>query len=100
MPDHLQSTSGCWTSSAFLGGEQDLGGGVPRAMIGEMPADLLCERGVIVAGDPDSCINSVKRHQEFGVDQTLLIMQSDQIPHEKAERSIELFGKEVIPAFK
>lgn len=95
MPDHLQSNF-----QRFLGGEQDLGGGVPRAMIGEMPADLLCERGVIVAGDPDSCINSVKRHQEFGVDQTLLIMQSDQIPHEKAERSIELFGKEVIPAFK
>ncbi len=87
--------------SRFLGGEQDLGGGgAPRAMLGEMPADLLCERGVIVAGNPDSCINSVKRHQEVGVDQTLLIMQSDQIPHEKARHSIELFGKEVIPAFK
>ena len=96
VPDHLQSNF-----QRFLGGEQDLGGGgVPRAMLGEMPADLLCERGVIVAGDPDSCINSVKRHQEVGVDQTLLIMQSDQIPHEKAKSSIELFGKEVIPAFK
>ena len=69
-------------------------------MLGEMPADLLCERGVIVAGDADSCIRSVKRHQEVGVDQTLLIMQSDQIPHEKAKSSIKLFGKEVIPAFK
>ena len=30
----------------------------------------------------------------------LLIMQCDQIPHEKVKRSIELFGAEVIPAFK
>ena len=34
------------------------------------------------------------------VDQLLLIMQSDQVPHKKVMRSIELFGKEVIPAFK
>lgn len=96
VPDHLQSNF-----SRFLGGEQDLGGGgVPRAMLGELPAETLCERGVIIAGDPNSCIQSVKRHEEIGVDQTLLIMQSDQIPHEKVMRSIELFGKEVIPAFR
>ncbi len=69
-------------------------------MLGELPADLLCERGVIVAGNPDSCIQSVKRHQEIGADQILLIMQSDQIPHEKVMHSIKLFGEEVIPAFK
>lgn len=96
VPDHLAANF-----SRFQGGEQDLGGGgAPRAMLGDLPADLLCERGVIVAGDPDSCIECVKRHEEIGVDQTLLIMQSDQIPHEKVMRSIELFGKEVIPAFK
>ena len=58
------------------------------------------ERGVIVAGDPDSCINSVRRHEEIGADQTLLIMQSDQIPHKKVMRSIKLFGEQVIPAFE
>jgi len=68
--------------------------------LGELPADLLAERGVIVAGNPDSCIEGVKRHQEIGADQSLLIMQCDQIPHAKVKRSIELFGKEVIPAFK
>ena len=36
----------------------------------------------------------------IGADQSLLIMQCDQIPHAKVKRSIELFGKEVIPAFK
>jgi hypothetical protein len=41
----------------------------------------------------------VQQHEAAGVDQTLLIMQTDQIPHTKVVRSIELFGKEVIPVF-
>ena len=69
-------------------------------MLGEMPAELLAERGVLVAGNPESCIESVRRHDEIGVDQLLLIMQSDQVSHEKVMTSIELFGKEVIPAFQ
>ena len=96
VPDHLQTNF-----QRFLGQEQDLGGGgAPRAMLGDMPPDLLCDRGVIVAGDPDSCIECVRRHEEIGVDQTLLIMQCDQIPHSKVIRSIKLFGQEVIPAFR
>ena len=96
IPEHLQANF-----SRFLGGEEDLGGGgAPRAMLGELPAELLAERGVIVAGNPESCIESVRRHEEIGVDQLLLIMQSDQVPHEKVMTSIELFGKEVIPAFQ
>lgn len=96
VPDHLKANF-----SRFLGGEQDLGGGgASRAMLGELPPDVLADRGVIVAGDPDSCIEGVKRHQEIGVDQTLLIMQTDQIPHEKVMSSIKLFGEEVIPAFR
>ena len=60
----------------------------------------MCDRGIIVAGDPDSCIEGVKRHQEVGADQMLLIMQSDDIPHEKVMPSLKLFGQEVIPAFR
>jgi alkanesulfonate monooxygenase SsuD/methylene tetrahydromethanopterin reductase-like flavin-dependent oxidoreductase (luciferase family) len=97
VPEHLKANF-----DRFLGqGEPDLaGGGAPRAALGQLPAEVLAERGVIVAGNPDTCIKSVNRHQEAGVDQTLLIMQTDQIPHKKVKRSIELFGKEVIPAFR
>ena len=65
-----------------------------------MDAATLCERGVVVAGDPESCIEGVKWHEESGADQLMLMMQSDQIPHEKAMSSIALFGREVIPAFR
>ena len=96
-PDHLKATF-----ERILGEEGSVEGGadVDLAIWNSMDAKTLCERGVIVAGDPDSCIEGVKRHQESGADQLLLLMQCDQVPHEKVMSSIELFGREVIPGFR
>ena len=63
-------------------------------------SDTLSERGVIIAGDPESCKEGVRIHQEAGEDQVLLLMQLDTIPHEEVINSIKLFGKEVMPEFK
>lgn len=96
VPDDLKATFGRLDAGAL-----DLaGGGAPRHMLAELGHDVLAERGVIIAGDPDSCIQCVKQHQTAGVDQILMVMQTDQIPHEKVMSSIKLFGKEVIPAFR
>jgi hypothetical protein len=38
-------------------------------------------------------------YEDIGVDQVILIMQTETIPHDKVMGSIEKFGKEVIPAF-
>ena len=65
-----------------------------------MDADTLAERGVIVAGDPESCINAVKLHEATGVDQVQFLMATETIDHANVMKSIELFGKHVIPAFK
>ena len=65
-----------------------------------MDSDTLAERGVIVAGDPESCINAVKLHEATGVDQVQFLMATETIGHEQVMKSIELFGKHVIPAFK
>ena len=64
-----------------------------------MAAGTLCERGVIIAGDAESCIEGVRRHEESGADQVIMVMQTDEVPHDKVMRSIELFGEGVIPAF-
>ncbi len=97
VPDHLQADF-----RRRMGKEVDLGGGgdVNFAAWGEMDAATLSERGVIVAGDPDSCIEGVTRHQESGADQLILVMQTDQVPHEKVMSSIELFATRVIPSFR
>jgi len=58
------------------------------------------ENSSIVIGDPDRCIARLKAYEDVGMDRVLCFMQMRGIPHEKVMRSIELFGKEVIPAFQ
>ncbi len=57
-------------------------------------------RGIILAGDPESCIKGVQLYEEAGVDQVILITQTETIPHERVLQSIEMFGKHVIPELK
>jgi alkanesulfonate monooxygenase SsuD/methylene tetrahydromethanopterin reductase-like flavin-dependent oxidoreductase (luciferase family) len=109
VPDHLKADFGRWlrqSDSAHqehareVGISLDSGPGAARAAFGEMDADTLRDRGIIIAGDPENCIRGVQLYEDAGVDQVLLIMQTESIPHEKVLQSLELFGKEVIPAFK
>ena len=76
------------------------GGALAQKLWEGMDADTLCDRAVIIAGDPDSCIAALKKHEAIGVDQVMLIMQTETIPHEKLMKSIELFGRYVIPELK
>ena len=60
----------------------------------------MAERGIIVAGDPDSCIKAAKLHEATGVDQLQFLMATETIGHKDVMKSIEMFGKHVIPSFK
>jgi alkanesulfonate monooxygenase SsuD/methylene tetrahydromethanopterin reductase-like flavin-dependent oxidoreductase (luciferase family) len=51
-----------------------------------------------VVGDPDECIRQIRVYEEMGVD--TITMRMDSIPHDQLMRSIEMFGKYVIPHFK
>ncbi|MEV6980313.1 LLM class flavin-dependent oxidoreductase [Sphaerisporangium sp. NPDC051017] len=51
-----------------------------------------------IVGDPDHCIEQVRRYADMGVD--ALVLRVDSLPHDQLMRSIELFGKYVIPHFK
>ncbi|HSF32568.1 MAG TPA: LLM class flavin-dependent oxidoreductase [Candidatus Tectomicrobia bacterium] len=109
VPEHLKADFGRWLRQADEAHKQqalqvgislDSGPGAARAAFAQMDADTLCERGIIIAGDPDSCVRGVRLYEEAGVDQVMMIMQTETIPHDKAMRSIEMFGKHVIPAFR
>ena len=76
------------------------GTGLAQRIWEDMDADTLADRAVIVAGDPQSCIDAVKMHEATGVDQVQFLMQTETIGHEEVMKSIELFGKHVIPAFR
>ena len=78
----------------------DGGLGTALAAINLLDADTLCERGVMIAGDPESCIRNIKQFEEIGIDQLVMIMQTETVPHENVMKSIEMFGKHVIPTFR
>lgn len=64
----------------------------------EVAGPMLAELGYCALGDPDSCIQVVKRFEALGIDELLLLMQTAGVPHEKVCESIRLFGEVVIPA--
>ena len=109
MPDHLQADFGRWLrqsdeahkeQAAEAGVSLDSGPGAARAAIAQLDANTLADRGVIIAGDPDSCVKAIQMYDDIGVDQVMMIMQTETIPHEKVMSSIEMFGKQVFPMFR
>ena len=109
VPDHLKHDFGRWIrqsdeahreQAVEAGISFDAGPESARAALNNLDAETLTGRGVIVAGNPESCIKTVKMYEDLGVDMMFMIMQTETIPHERVMESIELFGKEVIPAFR
>jgi alkanesulfonate monooxygenase SsuD/methylene tetrahydromethanopterin reductase-like flavin-dependent oxidoreductase (luciferase family) len=62
--------------------------------------DHLHESDMIVVGDPDHCIQRIKKYHNFGIDTVICLMQIYNIPHAKVMESIKLFGEHVIPYFE
>mgnify|MGYP001300545999 CR=1 FL=1 len=109
VPDHLKSSFSRWikqsdeetqAAAAEQGINLDSGPEAARAAIGLLDADTLCDRAAILGGDPDSCIKIIKQFEDIGVDQLTMLMQTETVPHEKVIKSLEMFGKHVLPAFR
>lgn len=58
---------------------------------------MLNESAGFIVGDPAECIRQVQRYADLGID--TLLLRIDSIPHETIMRTIDLFGKYVIPHF-
>lgn len=103
VPDHLRANFARYLKEDGADGAPavDLSGGsgqIATALWNQIDADTLVERGVLVAGDPESCLNGIRIHEAAGVDELQFLMATETVPHEQVMSSIELFGKEVIPA--
>lgn len=59
---------------------------------------MLHESAGFIVGDPDECIKEVAKYEDLGLD--MLIMRCDGVAHDHVMRSLELFGRYVIPHFK
>jgi alkanesulfonate monooxygenase SsuD/methylene tetrahydromethanopterin reductase-like flavin-dependent oxidoreductase (luciferase family) len=54
--------------------------------------------GAAIFGSPESCIKAIEKFQSLGYSQVLI--RIDSVPHDKILKSIEMFGRYVIPHFK
>jgi alkanesulfonate monooxygenase SsuD/methylene tetrahydromethanopterin reductase-like flavin-dependent oxidoreductase (luciferase family) len=62
--------------------------------------DYLLRNRTVICGSPDTCIKQLEHIQKVtGLDHLMGMQQFWSIPHEKVMRSIELFGRHVIPRF-
>ena len=51
-----------------------------------------------VFGSPESCIKAIERYRDLGADE--LVLRIDSVTHENILKTIEMFGRYVIPHFK
>jgi alkanesulfonate monooxygenase SsuD/methylene tetrahydromethanopterin reductase-like flavin-dependent oxidoreductase (luciferase family) len=70
-----------------------------KMMKNECTFEDVDQEDMVIVGGVDECIRKVERYRRAGVDHLICLMQADRIAHEKVMRSIELFGREVIPRF-
>ena len=66
----------------------------------EIGPDGFDQADMVIGGDPDEVIRKIERHAAVGLDRVLCQMQVGYISHENIMKSMELFGKYVIPHFK
>lgn len=59
---------------------------------------MLNESAGFIVGDPAECIRQVQKYADLGID--TLLLRIDSIPHDVIMKTIENFGKYVIPQFK
>lgn len=59
---------------------------------------MLNESAGFIVGDPEECIRQVQKYVDLGID--TLLLRIDSVPHDVIMKTIELFGKYVIPRFK
>jgi alkanesulfonate monooxygenase SsuD/methylene tetrahydromethanopterin reductase-like flavin-dependent oxidoreductase (luciferase family) len=105
VPEHLQNNFARYIKpegDPNTGQTLDLSGGTTSARQAVLAIDsqTLADRGVIVAGNPESCIKALKLHELAGVDQIQFLMATETVPHDKVMDSIRMFGEHIIPQFK
>jgi alkanesulfonate monooxygenase SsuD/methylene tetrahydromethanopterin reductase-like flavin-dependent oxidoreductase (luciferase family) len=80
---------------------QRAGANLPKGVTrDQVNMDYLLRNRTVICGSPDTCIKQLEHIQKVtGLDHLMGMQQFWSIPHDKVMRSIELFGRHVIPRF-
>lgn len=61
--------------------------------------DWMVAEGLITVGDPDTCAGVVQQYADVGCDVLVYGVRSNTLPLDSVLRSVDVFGREVIPRF-
>jgi len=91
-----------WSPPGYMSRAGAAASTLPRASsLNEMSYQELQERNHLVVGNPDSVIKKLRSiKDQLGIGALLLEAQAGRLSHQDTLRSLELLGKEVIPALK
>lgn len=67
---------------------------------GDIDPERFNDADMIIVGDPERCIEKMKRYADLGVDQLLCYTQFGSLSHEAVLRNLELLGEEVVPVME
>jgi alkanesulfonate monooxygenase SsuD/methylene tetrahydromethanopterin reductase-like flavin-dependent oxidoreductase (luciferase family) len=67
---------------------------------GEFDVATFDDADMIIVGDPERCYQKMCHYADIGVDELICYVQFGHLPHASVMRTIELLGKEVIPALE
>jgi alkanesulfonate monooxygenase SsuD/methylene tetrahydromethanopterin reductase-like flavin-dependent oxidoreductase (luciferase family) len=70
-----------------------------KSVLAALTVEEMNEHLVVIAGNPEHCAQELQGYADVGIDEAVLLMQMGSIPGDKVKRSVELIGKEVLPAF-
>jgi len=70
---------------------------IPEASVEELKQRLVPD--ALLVGDPDDCAQSAQRYVDVGCDQLIFGVLNSTISCEDATRSLDLFGRHVVPKF-
>ena len=73
---------------------------IAKMQKGECTFEELDAEDMVIVGDVDHVIRKVEKYKAAGLDHLLSLMQVDRVPHPAVMKSIELFGKHVMPRFR
>jgi alkanesulfonate monooxygenase SsuD/methylene tetrahydromethanopterin reductase-like flavin-dependent oxidoreductase (luciferase family) len=73
---------------------------VAKVDLDQLTFEFLDDNDMCIVGDPERCIEKVRKYEEVGVTQLIGSHDVWGMPEEQKRRSIELFGQHVIPKFR
>lgn len=62
--------------------------------------ESLMRNDMVLAGDPEACIQQIKKAEQGGINHVMCQFQIGGLRHEQSVASMELFAREVMPEFK